>query len=720
MGFRAEEKSLKIRSKCELALKHFKQSALRAEYRAQIGNVSKYDTGSFYAIEAPLEYTASTTHVISSTAFGSDPTAELGASGETGGFAPPSHYADRSSLAYDKIYDASGISNLRGFLQPMTLREYCTTKSLNQTAARTFQQCWKTHAYYTSQNQVLFDLTSRQPNNEFSAYADKIVPVITWYYTDREGDRIKGNQQIRISKWYTTNKYKTKTYKEEHIPFGGGTQRTWRVSSFTTSDTVYCSICPPYVSSVNETYSDEVSYGANLNGAVYSTWGQNDTSPNVIVSVDTSHYYTMLRVGWNDTDKVSTAYKFYPVTTGAPFVNVGVTYENYFDYGETIPVYDSVEDIIALFADYGVTVTTDFEEVINPTPTPEEIATPNPDPTDREIPNFPDNTTDYTPVEPAYITPSTFGQSCVYNPTTTRDFLRWVCDSTVDVGNWARLFANPADVITGINLYNLDIVAHDAAHVEAKTETNILGVTTPIPNYAILGGYNNIVDGGTLHLQAYYGNYADFTSMTYQMFVPFVGFTTLRACDVVNKTLHLYYAVDFATGSAVAFVNSDDKLIYTSPCTVAGKIPLSTSDRNSQMINNTLSVLGGLSGLLGGVASGNVGGGVGALMGGLGGLQMQTNYSNKGSLSSVNIYKLIPAFVERTRYDLFFPSNDSAYINARYQTAAGAPSTQFDTLLNCVDAGGFVQSDVVYLTSQTATETEKQQIIDLIKSGIYL
>ena len=84
------------------------------------------------------------------------------------------------------------------------------------------------------------------------------------------------------------------------------------------------------------------------------------------------------------------------------------------------------------------------------------------------------------------------------------------------------------------------------------------------------------------------------------------------------------------------------------------------------------------------------------------------------------MYKLIPAFVERTRYDLFLPSNDSNYISAKYQNIAGAPSTQFDTLLHCVDAGGFVQSDVVYITSQTATETEKQQIIDLIKSGIYL
>ena len=282
------------------------------------------------------------------------------------------------------------------------------------------------------------------------------------------------------------------------------------------------------------------------------------------------------------------------------------------------------------------------------------------------------------------------------------------------------MFANPVDVITGINLYNLDIVAHDSGRVKNNAQTNILGVVTDIPNYSILDGYNNIVDGGTLHLTAYYGNYADFTSMTYQAFLPFVGFVSLRACDVVNRTLHLYYAVDFATGAAVAFLNSDGKLIYTSPCTVAGKIPISTSDKNSQMINNTLSVIGGIGGLLGGIASGNVGGGVGSFLGGMGGLQFQTNYANKGSLSAVNMYKLLPAFVERTRYDLFFPSDDSDYTSAMYQAYMGAPSTQFDKLPNCIHAGGYVQANFVYLRSNTATDIEKQQIIDLIKSGIYL
>lgn len=716
MGFRGEEKSLKVRSRGVIAAQLFRQAALKSAYIQNQSGPQTYNGSSYRRLINPVEYAASTTHITASSVESSAPRGEKGSGGSIGNYNPPSNMY-HSNVDYSKIYDISGYSNLRGFLQPLTLREFVTARNCPQTATRVFYKCWAdTGARYENGLTWLFDSTTKKPFNEFERYTDKIVPVITWYFDNANGERVSNYQILGIHKWFTTNQYEITEYKNMQVPFGGGYTRGYVAKTQNISDIGYFSISAPYVSSKTGTYENRTGEGAVLNGAVFTKWGDGDTAEN-IVAYDETAFYTMLSVGYADTATTAALYN----VSGSEYVGAAVPYAvgnpqtKYY-----VPVFDSVDDIIRLFDDFGVVVTTDWDEVLNPTPTPEEAATPNPDPTDKEIPNFPDNTTDTTPIEPAYITPSSFGRSCVYNPTTTQDFLRWICDNTVDIANWSRLFANPVDVITGISLYNLDIPARDTAHVSYNSETNILGVATNIPNYSILGGYNNIVDGGTLHLTAYYGNYADFTSMTYQMYVPFAGFVTLRACDVVNRTLHLYYAVDFATGAAVAFVNSDDRLIYTTPCTVAGKIPISTSDKNSQMINNTLSVLGGLGGLLGGIASGNVGGGVGSLFSGLGGLQFQTNYANKGSVSAVNMYKLIPAFVERTRYDLFLPSNDSNYISAKYQNIAGAPSTQFDTLLNCVDAGGFVQSDVVYITSQTATETEKQQIIDLIKSGIYL
>lgn len=460
----------------------------------------------------------------------------------------------------------------------------------------------------------------------------------------------------------------------------------------------------------------------NLNGAFRLRWQpieDIDKYPDSIrffCSANSTPYYQTLLVGnsttsgdgftcegGNGLDFAAEAYKvFIQFTT---------------DY-DIIPVFNSVDDIVKLFDDYGIFVSTSLDDVLVSPESPDGIV--NPDPPTKPIDSFPDNATEITPINKTYITPATFGQAIVYTPTALKNFLTWVCDNTVDISNWARLFANPADVITGINLFNLDIVQHDSGRVTARAKTNILGIETAIPNYAIQDGYNNIIDGGSIMLQAYYGNYADFTSMTYQMFIPFVGFISLRASDVVNKNIHLYYAVDFSTGAAVAFVNSDDKLIYTSPCSVAGKIPLSVSDKNSQTINNTLGIIGGIGGLISGIASGNVVGGVGSLTGAIGNLQLQTNYANRGSLSATNIYELLPAFIERTRYDLFLPSGEQTYLGAAYQTAAGAPTTDFDTVANSVAAGGYLECEFVQLTSKSATEEEKAQIVALLKSGIYL
>ena len=712
MGFSVEKNALKLRAKCNIAREHFAATFLRKEYDFNQAYPSGNNAVSFRKLINPREYSAGITYVNAGGGLGIQPKgfANDGTSARNTQ-TPADGYENTSTIGWNT--DFSGISLLRGYLQPMTLDEYCTATNIDKSASRIYTMGWCVNNYagsYKSRMQCLVDKNTRKVIDEWGSYKDKIVPVITWYYTDKNNDRVSNNN-IRVSYWHTANKSMVCERVSQRIPFGGG-QQYYYTGKNVTFDTCYYSISPPYVQSKTTAQS---ALALNLNGAFYCKWGTTAETPYIFLQRDDNPYYTTLSTATNTITLASTD-KLYDIVD---YDGLGM-YNGTLPHKYILPVFNTVDDIIALFADYGVTVTTNFEDVLTPTPTPEEITVINPDDTDKELESYPDNTTDRTLIEPTYITPSTFGHSCVYTPTTTNDFLRWICDNTVDVSSWARLFANPADVITGINLYNLDIVAHDSAHAQFNKQTNILGVTTAIPNYSILGGYNNIVDGGSLYLQAYYGNYADFTSMTYQMFIPFVGFIALRACDVVNKTLHLYYAVDFATGAAVAFVNSDDKLIYTSPCTVAGKIPLSTSDKNSQMINNTLSVLGGLSGLLGGIASGNVGGGVGSFVGGLGGLQMQTNYSNKGSLSAANIYKLLPAFVERTRYDLFMPSNDSTYLGAKYQSYAGAPSTQFDTLLNCVDAGGFVQSDVVYITSQTATETEKQQINDLIKSGIYL
>lgn len=677
-----------------------------------------YQATTCLSFQTVQEYNAGKVYVLDAEN-GSNPPATVVIRGTTNNdarYVPDTIRPTNFSALPNNLTSTLEMNNLRGFLIPHKVADFVGEGAHisrvynNQGNSTNYQYSGLSAAQgYCS----LVNTDSLTPVDDLPTYGEWFVPQIQWVYED-----VNGNTQVvdkALMFYYFLSASSTRFKVGKSISALGTSSVYFNYSVHAAQAPYHFAFSPPYVSAATNRYSNAVATGGICSGAVYVKWGspstyhthsiENAGVPYVLLGNFPATFSSTQIFEVEDKVGISATKSLF--ATGLPNRSQQV-----------FPAYKSVEEIVAHFADYGIKLYTDLDECVQAPPS--EDGKINPDNPAEQIPYFPDNSTETTPIEQAYITPSTFAQSCVYNPLTTRDFLRWICDNTVDIGNWKRLFSNPVDVITGINLYNLDIPTHDINHVSHNSATNILGVTSNIPNYSILDGYNNIVSGGTLELQAYYGNYADFTSMTYQMFIPFVGFTVLRACDVVNHVLRLYYAVDFSTGSAVAFVNSDDRLIYSSPCTVAGKIPLSTSDKNSQMINNTLSILGSVGGLLGGVASGNVGGGVGALLNGLGGLQMQTNYSNKGSLSAVNIYKLLPAFIERTRYDLFFPSDDQQYIGAKYQGAAGAPSTYFDTLINCANSGGFVQSDVVYLTSDTATEAEKAEIISLIKSGIYL
>lgn len=612
--------------------------------------------------------------------------------------------------------DANNLSQIVGLLRPVKLTDWMTKKEQKMVSRQ--------YRGYVG-DFVLGDKSKMVDGyipiiNDTARYADWIVPVIDWFVTDSSGQRKTGR---RLAVWYPyTVSSAVRTGIIDVGPIYMGVSQNVNLESAPW----YAMINAPFYA--GEQYDKPTAQGSATStecdgnfraGYLSWSWGSTGNRPNIYVHCVHNPYVT-LYISRDDTptfterNSYDTVKGFFDV--GIPFLDGVYTVSSNIP-DERIVAYPDAQSVIDYFADFGITITTDPEIAGNPPPETDVINPTNPsDP----IPSYPDNGTDSVEIDSGFITPSSFGGACVYTPVTIRDFLRWMTDGTVSITNWQRLFANPADVVQGISMYNLDLTKHDSGRVRYNAQTNILGVVGDIPNYSILDGYNNIVDGGTLNLMAYYGNYADFTSMTYQCFIPFVGFITLRASDVVNRTLHLQYAVDFATGSAIAFLKSDEKLIYTSPCTVAGKIPLSISDKNSQTINNTLAVLGGIGGIISGVASGNPSGAVESGMRAIGGLQLQTNYATRGSLSGVNIYKLIPAFVERTRYDLFLPSGEQKYLGAKYQSWMGAPSTQFDTLKNCVDDNGYVQSDYTVLPSCSATEQEKDEIRALIQQGIYI
>ncbi len=623
-------------------------------------------------------------------------------------------YHGASTNSTDQLDANTQLSNVAGYLQIITVRDFCNKYGYEMARlyipGGIFNRFNQEHHYY----RVHSDGTII---SELDRYGDYVLPYIQWYYTDTAGNRQAYNNFDRyndgpligvctvLQPTGKVNVAKIKYIDQYPVPI--------KQPSNIQYPPAYLVFFLPYYAA--EKINDNIRgtrYVANTigSGSIFRTGSSVD---NPYGTLDWHDYKddTIISFVLRTSDEKAQIYDELNEGSSQYYGRDGGPYH--------ASAYKSVQDVIDIFADFGVFISTNLSDVYSYTGQGDKYVI-NPEPTD-SLDSLPDNSSDITEITSAYITPASFGNQLIYNPISAKQFLHWVGDSGVDITNWSRLFANPIDAINSIKMYNLDLVRHDADHLTYNADTNILGVVSPgLANYSIGDGYNTIIDGGTLYLDAYYGNYADFTSMTYQCYLPFVGYINMRACDCVNKNLHLYYAVDFASGNAIAFLLSDNKLVYTTNCSVAGTMQLVASDRYAQEINNISAVLTGATGMLMGAATKNIGMTIDSAKGIIGDLQLQTHYTARGNISSINAYELLPAFLERTRYDLFLPSGEQTYLGSAYQSTMGAPSTQYNTVAACANSDGYIIADYVYIDNCPANAGEIAEIKRLLSEGVYI
>lgn len=96
------------------------------------------------------------------------------------------------------------------------------------------------------------------------------------------------------------------------------------------------------------------------------------------------------------------------------------------------------------------------------------------------------------------------------------------------------------------------------------------------------------------------GSFMDYDPYSkYEVFVPFCSWITLDGSQILDKTLKLYYLLNYTDGSAFAFIvdTTSDKLIWGSSCNLGLKIPLSVTNAQeiaNQKLSNTLNLILGI------------------------------------------------------------------------------------------------------------------------------
>lgn len=327
------------------------------------------------------------------------------------------------------------------------------------------------------------------------------------------------------------------------------------------------------------------------------------------------------------------------------------------------------------------------------------------------------------------------GFTTLYNPSAAdvRAFANWLWSDDFN-DNILMNYTDPLNNVLGVNFIPVDpgIIPNEiASFVVGNVDSQIQ--TKRIPS----GNKNQYLEltCGTVVVPEYWGNFLDYNT-TFQIWLPFIGFRTLKPEEVLQATkdsggrLAVDYLIDLLTGSAVCYIRSfipdrlePDKviehLLYSFNCNVFYSTPLSGANfmsQYNQQLNATTSGVNNLVSSAKQIASGDIVGGVTNLF--TGQAQAKREYEtakpeygrsgNSGGSSGFFSYK--KPYIVKCQPIGQTPKD--------YNHMIGVPSMLYRKL---GDLNGYTEIDTVIVDTLThCTDSEKNQIINLLKSGIIL
>ena len=226
-------------------------------------------------------------------------------------------------------------------------------------------------------------------------------------------------------------------------------------------------------------------------------------------------------------------------------------------------------------------------------------------------------------------------------------------------------------------------------------------------------------DCGTIEIPREYHDFRDYEPYTrLSLFLPFVGDVNISTNDCITPhKIHVIYNIDFLSGVACAEVLVDEDVRYAYQAAMCAVIPVTSGDASrllASLIGAAVGAVGG--GVMGGIVGGTAGSRLAAhsLISGvseaalapINGIQTQRTGSisaNTGLLGEMKPYVLV--------------TRPISVVSDQYKSLLGQPY-QLDGTLG--SQTGFVKVREVHLDGITATESEKQEIEQLLKKGVIL
>lgn len=275
------------------------------------------------------------------------------------------------------------------------------------------------------------------------------------------------------------------------------------------------------------------------------------------------------------------------------------------------------------------------------------------------------------------------------------------------LNNVKKLIANPIDYIISLHL----MPVHPAT--DGRDSIAVGGINTLVTMDIVPTQYTEF-DCGTLNVDEYWGSFIDYSPFTkVSIFLPFVGIKELNLDDVMASQLKVIYRIDVLTGNFTCSLHvissrKVNAVLYNYSGNMSMSIPISATDYRQKVSAFTQLVGSGAMVAVSGGASPSADIGFASNL-------ANVALSKYGYSRSGNITGDASLLGNYTPYLIISRPNQS--LPSKYKGLNGHTSNIGGTV---GQFSGYNEFREVKTDGLTCLEEEKQMIVDLLQSGVFV
>lgn len=221
-----------------------------------------------------------------------------------------------------------------------------------------------------------------------------------------------------------------------------------------------------------------------------------------------------------------------------------------------------------------------------------------------------------------------------------------------------------------------------------------------------------IFNYGSLKVQEAYGNYLDYKGTTMSIFLPHIGYKDIDPQLVMGCTITLKYIIYMATGDIVAYMYSNNHLIYQWAGNCIMLIPVTHTD-HTNAVASAINVAGKMAGVMAG-AVGETGGTSFSGDMGLSALNSVAGMNKPQLLTAGNISGTAGFYTARQAYLIISRPMVVTENTNQYAHDYGLPSAEQATIRSCK---GFTKFANIEVSGIPCTDDERQEIKNILTGG---